>query len=48
MNMSKGFVSMIPDEKEREVASFIDHSYDISDIKFIEPVVAYLQGGSVA
>ena len=35
-------------EKEREVASFIDHSYDISDIKFIEPVVTYLQGGSVA
>ncbi len=47
----KAFIAALrksKNEKEREVASFIDHSYDISDIKFIEPVVVYLQGGSVA
>ena len=47
----KAFIATLKrskNEKEREVASFIDHSYDISDIKFIEPVVAYLQKGSVA
>ena len=47
----KAFIATLKkskNEKERAVASFIDHSYDISDIKFIEPVVAYLQGGSVA
>ncbi len=47
----KAFVSTLKksrDEKQREMGSYIDHSYDISDIKFIEPVVAYLQGGSVA
>ena len=45
----KAFIATLKkskNEKEREVVSFIDHSYDISDIKFIEPVVAYLQGGS--
>ena len=47
----KAFVATLrksKNEKEREVASFIDHSYDISDIKFIEPVVEYLNGGSAA
>lgn len=47
----KAFIATLrrsKNEKEREVASFIDHSYDISDIKFIEPVVAYLQEGNVA
>ncbi|RKM59419.1 flavodoxin [Butyrivibrio sp. CB08] len=47
----KAFVSTLKkskDEKQREVGSYIDHSYDVSDIKFIEPVVAYLQGNVVA
>jgi menaquinone-dependent protoporphyrinogen IX oxidase len=47
----KAFIATLKkskNEKEREVASFIDHSYDISDKKFIEPVVEYLQKGSVA
>ena len=47
----KAFIATLrksKNEKEREVASFIDHSYDISDIKFIEPVVAYLKGGNAA
>ena len=42
----KAFVSTLKkskNEKEREVGSMIGSSYDISDIKFIEPVVAYLE-----
>ncbi|MBP5385634.1 MAG: flavodoxin [Lachnospiraceae bacterium] len=34
------------DEKSRQVAEFISQSYDISDVKFIEPVASYLLGGS--
>ena len=44
----KAFVSTLKkskDEKQREMGSIVDHSYDISDIKLIEPVVAYLQEG---
>ena len=47
----KAFVATLrksKNEKERDVASIIAHSYDISDIKFIEPVVAYLREISVA
>ena len=29
-------------EKQREQGEFVSHSYDISDIKFIEPIIAYL------
>ncbi len=32
------------DEKSRQVAEFISQSYDISDVKFIEPVASYLLG----
>ena len=47
----KAFVSTLKkskDEKQREMGSYIDHSYDVSDIKFIEPIVAYLQETGVA
>ena len=30
------------DPKQREQGEFIDHSYDISDVKFIEPIVDFL------
>lgn len=32
------------DEKSRQMAELISKSYDISDIKYIEPVVSYLRG----
>ena len=31
-------------EKEREMGEYISHSYDISDRKFIEPVMNYIRG----
>ncbi len=30
------------DPKQREQGEYIDHSYDVSDIKFIEPIIAFL------
>ena len=30
------------DPKQREQGAFIDHSYDVSDIKFIDPVLAFI------
>ena len=39
-----GALKKSKDEKQREMGAFVDHSYDISDIKFIEPVVEYLNG----
>ena len=33
------------DEKLREVGERISQSYDISDIKYIDPIVSYLQEG---
>ena len=33
-----------PDEKSRQMAELISKSYDISDKKFIEPIVSYLRG----
>ena len=42
----KAFVGTLKkskDEKTREIGAQIDHSYDIADIKYIEPVVRYLQ-----
>ena len=33
-----------PDEKSRLVAAYLSASYDVSDIKYTEPVVAYLKG----
>ena len=47
----KAFVSSLKkskEEKYREMASRMDHSFDMTDIKYIEPVVAYLKGGSAA
>lgn len=30
------------DPKQREQGAFIDHSYDVSDIKFIDPVISFI------
>ena len=30
-------------EESRKMGEFLDHSFDNSDVKYIEPVVAYLQ-----
>ena len=32
-------------EDEKKMAEMISSSYDISDIKFIEPIVEYLESG---
>ena len=43
----KAFVGSLKkskDEKQREMGAYIDHSYDISDVKYLEPVVDYIQG----
>lgn len=34
------------DEKMREMGSLIDHSYDISDIRYIEPLLSFLSEGN--
>ena len=31
-------------EKTREMGNLVDHSFDMSDKKFIEPVVEYVMG----
>ena len=43
MKMFKSSLKNSKDEKNRQVAALIDHSYDISDRKFIEPVVEYIR-----
>jgi menaquinone-dependent protoporphyrinogen IX oxidase len=35
-------LSKSKDPKTRETAEYISHSYDISDVKFVEPIVDYL------
>ena len=43
----KLFVSALKrktDEKSRQMAEFVSKSYDISDKKYIEPIVSYLRG----
>ena len=30
------------DPKQREQGEFIDHSYDVSDIKFIDPIISFI------
>ena len=43
----KAFVGSLKkksDEKSKEMAELISGSYDISDVKFVEPIVAYLKG----
>ena len=44
----KAFASMMkkkknPTEDEKKMAKYIDHSYDISDEKYIEPIVQYIE-----
>lgn len=46
--LMKAFVSTIrknknASEQEKEMAKWLDHSYDISDEKYIEPIVQYLE-----
>ena len=43
MKLFKNSLKKSKDEKNRQVAALIDHSYDISDRKYIEPVVAYIE-----
>ena len=48
--MMKMFASALrkkPDEKSKQMAEYISKSYDISDIKFIEPIVIYLNGEKI-
>ena len=44
MKMFTGALKKQKDEKSQQVAEYISKSYDISDVKFIEPVVTYLRG----
>ena len=46
--MMKAFCSMLKkqkdaSEKDRAMAEYLSHSYDISDRKFIEPIVEYIK-----
>jgi menaquinone-dependent protoporphyrinogen IX oxidase len=42
MKMFASSLKKSKDPKQREQGAFIDHSYDVADIKFIEPVIAFL------
>ena len=42
MKMFTSALKKQKDEKSKQVAERISSSYDISDVKFIEPIVAYL------
>lgn len=44
MKMFSKSLAKSKDEKSREMGEYISRSYDISDKKFIEPVVDYLRG----
>ena len=44
MKMFRTSLKNSKDEKNRQVAAMIDHSYDISDRKYIAPVVGYING----
>ena len=44
MKLFVGALKKKQDEKSRQMAEYISTSYDISDIKYIEPVVAHLRG----
>ena len=44
MKMFAGALKKKKDEKSQQVAEYISKSYDISDVKFIEPIVDYLRG----
>ena len=43
LKMFVGALKKSKDPKQREQGEFLDHSYDISDIKFIEPVLDFLK-----
>ena len=47
MKMFAATLKKQKDEKSRQVAEYVSHSYDISDIKFIEPVVEYIEGTKI-
>ena len=42
MKMFVNTLKKSKDEKQREQGSFLDHSYDISDVKFVEPIIEFL------
>ncbi len=42
--MFVGALKKKQDEKSKQMAEYISKSYDISDKKFLEPVVSYLRG----
>lgn len=44
MKMFASALKKKKDEKSRQMAEYVSHSYDISDMKFIEPIVEYLMG----
>ena len=44
MKMFASALKKKKDEKSRQVGEYISSSYDISDVKYIEPIVAYLKG----
>ena len=43
LKMFVGALKKSKDPKQREQGEFIDHSYDISDIKFIEPIINFIK-----
>ena len=44
MKMFAGALKKQKDEKSQQVAEYISKTYDISDAKVLDPIVAYLQG----
>ena len=44
MKMFASALKKQKDEKSRQVGEYVSKSYDISDVKFLDPVIAYLQG----
>lgn len=46
MKMFVGALKKKKDEKSRQMGEFLSKSYDIADAKYLDPVVAYLQGES--
>ena len=46
MKMFVGSLKKKPDEKSQTMAEMISMGYDISDVKYIQPVVDYLRGES--
>jgi len=42
MKMFSNALKKSKDPKQREQGEFIAHSYDVSDIKFIDPIIKFL------